>query len=215
MKIVIIDDDPLVSQALKTILEASGDISVPATGSDGSDAIPLYNAHRPDILLMDIRMKKTSGLAAGESLLAMFPDARVFFLTTFSDDDYIVKALRMGARGYLLKQDFDSIVPSLRAVFAGQSVFGGDIAARFSLLNRPVSPDAPDLSSYLLTPKELSIIELVSEGLSNKEIAEKLYSSEGTVRNAISILLDKLSLKSRTQLAIFYLKRAAGIGDEP
>ena len=145
----------------------------------------------------------------------MFPDARVFFLTTFSDDDYIVKALRMGARGYLLKQDFDSIVPSLRAVFAGQSVFGGDIAARFSLLNRPVSPDAPDLSSYLLTPKELSIIELVSEGLSNKEIAEKLYSSEGTVRNAISILLDKLSLKSRTQLAIFYLKRAAGIGDEP
>ena len=213
MKVLIIDDDPLVSQALKTILETDADIMVPSVGSDGSDALPLYDAHQPDILLMDIRMKKVSGLSAGETVLAKYPDARIFFLTTFSDDDYIVKALRMGARGYLLKQNFDSIIPSLRAVMAGQSVFGEDIAARISFLHHATGKKPSLLSEYSLTQKEISILELIADGKSNREIAEHLYIGEGTLRNSISILLEKLGLKSRTQLAIFYLKKEAGIED--
>jgi DNA-binding NarL/FixJ family response regulator len=213
MKVIIIDDDPLVSQALRAILETDPDIVVPCTGSDGSDALPLYEAHQPDVLLMDIRMKNVSGLSGGEAVLRKYPDARIFFLTTFSDDDYIVKALRIGARGYLLKQSFDSIIPSLRAVMSGQSVFGGDIAARISCLQHPSEKKNSLLPAYSLTQKEISILELIAEGKSNREIAEQLYTSEGTLRNSISILLEKLELKSRTQLAIFYLKKEAGIED--
>lgn len=213
MKVIIIDDDPLVSQALRTILESDADIEVPCIGSDGSEALSLFEAYRPDIVLMDIRMKNVSGLAAGEAVLTAHPDARIFFLTTFSDDDYIVKALRMGARGYLLKQSFDSIIPSLRAVLAGQSVFGGDIAARISFLQHATARKPSLLADYSLSQKEISILELIAEGKSNREIAEQLYVSEGTLRNSISILLEKLELKSRTQLAIFYLKKEAGIED--
>ena len=126
MNIVLVDDDALVCASLKTILEAGGEVRVAATGGSGAEAVALYRAHRPDVLLMDIRMAGMTGLEAGESLLREFPDARILFLTTFSDDEYIVRALRMGAKGYLIKQDFESILPALRAVHAGQSVFGGE-----------------------------------------------------------------------------------------
>ena len=130
MNIVLVDDDALVCASLKTILEAGGEVRVAATGGSGAEAVALYRAHRPDVLLMDIRMAGMTGLEAGESLLREFPDARILFLTTFSDDEYIVRALRMGAKGYLIKQDFESILPALRAVHAGQSVFGGEVMGR-------------------------------------------------------------------------------------
>jgi len=206
MNIVIIDDDPLVSEALRTILETDPDVSVLALGKDGSDALPLYETFLPDVLLMDIRMKNVTGLEAGEEVLSRHPDARILFLTTFSDDDYVIKALRMGAKGYLLKQKFESIVPSLKAVMAEQSVFGEEIIARLPLFRESSQRKAPSLEEYKLTPRELEILALIADGLSNKEVAEQLFISEGTVRNAISLLLEKLRLKSRTQLAIFYLK---------
>ena len=209
MNIVIIDDDPLVSEALRTILETDPDVSVLALGKDGSDALPLYETFLPDVLLMDIRMKNVTGLEAGEEVLSRHPDARILFLTTFSDDDYVIKALRMGAKGYLLKQKFESIVPSLKAVMAEQSVFGEEIIARLPLFRESSQRKAPSLEEYKLTPRELEILALIADGLSNKEIAEKLFISEGTVRNAISLLLEKLRLKSRTQLAIFYLKNTS------
>ena len=134
MNIVLVDDDALVCASLKTILEAGGEVRVAATGSSGAEAVALYRAHRPDVLLMDIRMAGMTGLEAGESLLREFPDARILFLTTFSDDEYIVRALRMGAKGYLIKQDFESILPALRAVHAGQSVFGGEVMGRLPWL---------------------------------------------------------------------------------
>lgn len=108
MNIVIIDDDIFVSGALKTILEASGDITVSATGTDGKDAVRLFRTYRPDVLLMDIRMKELSGLDASAEILKEFPDAKILLLTTFSDDEYIVRALKLGAKGYLLKQDYES-----------------------------------------------------------------------------------------------------------
>jgi len=206
MKVIIIDDDPLVAQALTTILQSDPEVSVAAVGNDGDVALSLYEEYHPDILLMDIRMNNVTGLTAGERVLALNPDARILFLTTFADDDYIIKALRMGAKGYLLKQKFESIVPSLKAVMAGQNVFGEDIIARLPhfMENKPRA--TMNLSSLRVTVKELSILALIADGCSNREIADQQYISEGTVRNAISVLLEKLHLKSRTQLAIFYLK---------
>ena len=166
MKIIIIDDDPLVSSALQTILEADPEITVAAVGRDGSEALALYRTHKPDILLLDIRMKNISGLAAGEAFLGEFPDARILFLTTFSDDEYIIHALRIGARGYLLKQDFDSIAPALKAVMTGQSVFGEEIVSRIPLMSR--TPDKPDSGAFSeLTEKELDILRLFGDGMSN------------------------------------------------
>ncbi len=125
MQVVVIDDDQLVAVSLKTILEAAPHITVAALGTGGRDAILLYRAHRPDVLLMDIRMEPVSGLEAAEEILAEYPEANILFLTTFSDDEYIIKALRLGAKGYILKQDFEGIVPALDAVAGGQAVFGG------------------------------------------------------------------------------------------
>ena len=118
MKIIIVDDDCLVSGALKTILEANPDIQVAATGSDGEEACSLYKEYLPDILLMDIRMKGMDGLEASRKILGEFPEAKILLLTTFSDDEYIIKALRLGTKGYLLKQDYASILPALQAVYS-------------------------------------------------------------------------------------------------
>lgn len=204
MRIVVVDDDKLVCVALKTILEAESDITVVGTAHNGKEAIDLYNSLNPDILLMDIRMETMTGLEAAEVILKKDKNGKILFLTTFLDDEYIVKALKIGAKGYIIKQNFESIVPSLRAVSMGQSVFGEDIVSKIpSLIS---NSNRPDFSAFGITEKELEIITTVAEGLSNKEIASKLYLSEGTVRNTISTILEKLNLRDRTQLAVFYYK---------
>ena len=202
MNMIIVDDDSLVAGALKTILEINEDINVAATGSDGLEACELYRKYQPDILLMDIRMKNMSGLEAATVILQEFPQANILLLTTFSDDEYIIKALRLGARGYLLKQDYASILPALRAVFSGQTVFGTEIVSRIPELLQ--SSTAFDYSTYGINERELEIIERIANGYSNKEIASELFLSEGTVRNYLSSILDKLSLRDRTQVAVFY-----------
>lgn len=204
MNILIVDDDKLVSAALKTIIEADPTMHVVGTGHSGSDAIALYQDLQPDILLMDIRMDGMTGLDAGELILRAYPLAKLLFLTTFADDEYIVKALKIGAKGYLLKQNYESIVPSLNAVYSGQSVFGEDIVAKIPTLMNGTSKR--DFAKLGISDKECEIIELVAEGLNNREVAGRLYLSEGTVRNGISVILDKLQLRDRTQLAIFYYK---------
>lgn len=202
MNIVIADDDFLVTTALKTILEASGQVTVLGTGTDGTDAVKLYRKYKPDILLTDIQMKTKSGLEATEEILKDFPDARILLLTTFSDDEYIVKALKLGAKGYLLKQDYESILPALRAVASGQTVFGTEIISKIPELIK--NTDTFDYAVYGISEKEFSIIRLVADGYSNKEIASELFLSEGTVRNYLSTILEKLNLRDRTQLAVFY-----------
>lgn len=204
MRVLVVDDDKLVAISLKTILEADGDISVVGMGHSGEEAIALYREHQPDVLLMDIRMEGMTGLEAAECILKEFKAAKILFLTTFSDDEYIVKALNIGAKGYLLKQDFEGIVPALKAVDGGQSVFGGEIVGKIPVLMQ--GKGEVDYAQYDISEKEQGIIELVAEGLSNREIAEKLYLSEGTVRNYISMILEKLQLRDRTQLAVFYYK---------
>ena len=207
MKVVIIDDDKLVAASLKTIVESDSGIEVLATGSSGQEAIELYDEYKPDVLLTDIRMEGMSGLEAGETILEKHKDAKLLYLTTFNDDEYIVKALSIGAKGYIIKQDFDSIIPSLKAVNSGQSVFGNEITEKLpNILTNSIPNETFKYASFDLTDQEAEIVKCVAEGLSNKEIADKLYLSEGTVRNYISNILSKLELRDRTNLAIFYYK---------
>ena len=204
MRVLVVDDDKLVAVSLKTILEADGEITVVGLGEAGDDAIRLYREQHPDILLMDIRMSPMSGLEASEEILKEKPEAKILLLTTFSDDEYIVKALKCGVKGYLLKQDYASILPAIRAVCTGQTVFGTQIISRLpELLERK---SAFDYETYEITEKERDVMKLVADGKSNKEIAGEMFLSEGTIRNYISGILDKLNLRDRTQLAVFYLR---------
>lgn len=203
MNIILIDDDKLVCSALKTILESDPEFHVPEMGHSGEEAITLYKKHQPDMLLMDIRMAGMTGIDAGEAILKSFPNARILYLTTFADNEYIIRALKIGAKGYILKQNFESIIPAIKAVISGQSVFGDEIVSKLPSMSWT---PAASLEGFDLTDREIEIIRNVAEGLSNKEIAGLLFLSEGTVRNYISTVLEKLNLRDRTQLAIFYYK---------
>jgi len=205
MRIVIVDDDRLVCSSLKVILEMDSEIKVDAVGNDGREAITLYEKYIPDVLLMDIRMATMSGIEAAEKILAKHKNAKILFLTTFSDDEYIVKALKIGAKGYLLKQDYDSIQPALKAVSIGQSVFGSDVVTKLPDLMQKKKEFPYEV--YQLTKKEYELLTMVAEGLSNKEISDAMFLSEGTVRNYLSNLLLKLDVRDRTQAAIFYYKQ--------
>jgi DNA-binding NarL/FixJ family response regulator len=202
IKIIIVDDDNFICTSLRTILQSDPDIEVAAIGASGEEAVDLYNRLHPDVLLIDIRMGILSGLDAGEQILKDHSDARVLFLTTFSDDEYIIKALRIGAKGYLIKQNAEAVAPAIKAIMSGQSVFGSEVTSKLpSFINRN---GKPDLLRYGISTREMEVIELVAKGLNNKEIADMLFLSEGTVRNHLSIILEKTGLRDRTQLAISY-----------
>ena len=204
INVILVDDDLVVTTSLKTILEADDEIAVVGIGHDGADAIELYKEKNPDVCLFDIRMKEKTGIEAAQEIKEFNADAKILFLTTFSDDEYIISAIRMGAKGYILKQDFDKIVPAIKAANLGQTVLGNEIIHRLpSLMGKE---EVQDFSEYGIEPKEQEIIAMVADGLSNKEIAETIFLSEGTVRNYISVILEKLSLRDRTQLAVFYYR---------
>ena len=219
LSVVIVDDDELVAQSLRTILEARGNVRVAALGTKGAEAAALFNEHHPDIMLLDIRMPDLSGLAAGEAILAAHPKARIVFLTTFADDDYIVRALAIGARGYLIKQEARGLAEALHSVMEGQIVLGSDVTDRVSALigqrpangagaafddslSHPDNSQATPAFAESLTQRERDIAELIAEGFDNREIAQTLFLSEGTVRNHISAILQKCDLRNRTQIAI-------------
>lgn len=206
MNVYIIDDDKLVCSSLKIILSADPDITVTGMDHDGRMGIERYREFKPDVLLMDIRMDRMNGLEAGEAILSEFPTARILYLTTFLDDDYIIKALNIGASGYMLKQDFESIVPAVKAVYSGQNVYGNEIVSKLPNLLSHSNGREDHFESIGITDKEYEIISHIAEGFSNKEMAEKLFLSEGTIRNYISLILEKLNLRDRTQIAIFYYK---------
>jgi DNA-binding NarL/FixJ family response regulator len=206
MTILIVDDDKLVGISLKTIIETEPGLQVTDIGCSGEDAVRLYGACKPDILLMDIRMDGLTGLDAGEKILKAHADAKILYLTTFADDEYIVRALKIGAKG----------ISSSRISKASSGSQGRP--RRAERLRRRYNGENPEsvgrsekksLDDYGITEKEAEVIRCIADGLSNREIAAALYLSEGTVRNSVSVIMDKLGLKRRTQIAIFYYKNAA------
>lgn len=206
MKVLIVDDNGLIRDSLKILLSLEPDIEVVGIASNGQQAFELCQKTRPDIVLMDIRMPIMDGVLGTKLIKEHFNDIKIIILTTFKDDEYIREAIKNGAEGYILKnQSSDSIVDSLRAVYKGNTVLDKEVADTLTSMLKD-KPEKKNKIDYELGNRELEILKLISEGLSNKEIGAKLYLSEGTVRNYITGLLDKLNLRDRTQLAIFYLK---------
>ncbi len=206
MRLIVVDDDRLVVDSLKIILGAQPQIEVVGTGADGNDAVALYTEHVPDIALLDIQMPGRDGLSAAREILERDPAARVVFLTTFSDDEYIVSALKLGARGYLIKTDVAAIPPALEQVMDGKRVLEGKAIEDIDFDGMDAGTPRRPAAFAGLTDREFEVAELIARGLDNKEIAATAYMGEGTVRNRISSILAKMGLRNRTQIAIAYLR---------
>jgi len=199
MKLLIADDDGLIRDSLKLLIETKAGW-VARTAPDGKAAYDLCAEEPPDIVLMDIRMPVCDGVEATRKIKADFPGVKIVMLTTFTDDGYISSAIDAGAEGYLLKSTpADGIIERINAVEKGAMVF--DKGVELSSVKKSVQPIFAEL-----TERENEVLSLVATGLSNNEIAAKLYLSPGTVRNAVSVILEKLNLRDRTQLAVYYWK---------
>lgn len=206
MRIVIADDDALVREGLKLILETVEGFDVAALASNGQEAVALCGSVRPDIVLMDIRMPVMDGVQATRQIKQQFENIKVLLLTTFNDTQYIRSAVQFGADGYILKSNSsDSIIESIRAVYKGNVVYEKQIAKALSGMVPKDCKISPQQAG--ITQRELDTMKYIAEGLSNREISERLFISEGTVRNLISALLTKLNLKDRTQLAVHYIRK--------
>lgn len=205
MKVLIVDDDALIREGLKILLEIEEDFLVVGTASNGQEALEMCRKEKPDLVLMDIRMPVIDGVLGTKLIKSHFEDIKVVILTTFMDDEYIKEALKSGAEGYILKnQPADSIIESLRAVGKGNIVLEREVAHALSAMLKEGKKAAPEQLD--ISQRELGILKLVGEGLSNREIAESLNLSEGTTRNYVTGLLEKLGFRDRTQLAIFYIR---------
>lgn len=200
MKILIVDDDPLVCQSLQVLLSREEDIEVVGTANNGAEAIAFCQKVLPDVILMDIRMPVMDGIRATRQIKEAWPHIRVMMLTTFQDEKNIRLSILSGAEGYLIKSTaVTNMAQQLRAIVSGTSVLDTDV------LKSLTKPEREELQQ--LTAREMNILELVVQGLSNREISEQLFLNEGTVRNSLSIILEKLQLRDRTQLAIYYWRK--------
>ena len=214
IRVLLADDDEVIVRALSTVLSREPDIEVVGSALTGEEAVRKAAELVPDVALLDIQMPGIGGIVAAEQMLAARPDARIVFLTTFSDDEYIVSALRLGARGYLIKQDVLTIAPALRSVMAGRSVLEGEVLERALASGRERDGEgerAADVDDAALvamfpqlTEREREVVRCIAEGLDNREVASRAYMGEGTVRNHITQILAKLGLKNRTQIAVAY-----------
>lgn len=200
MRLLIVDDDPLVCRSLQLLLVKEEDFEVVNTAGNGQAAIEICQLELPDVILMDIQMPVMDGIECLKRIKQQWPSIQIMMLTTFRDEHNIRMALKAGAEGYLLKStSIENMAQQIRALKAGSTILDADV------LKAIVEPDRIKLAG--LTDRERDIVELVAQGLSNKEIADQLFLSAGTVRNMLSIILDKLELRDRTQLAIYYWQR--------
>lgn len=203
MTVIIVDDDALICRSLTLILSKEPDIEVLGTAATGREAVELCKKQAPDLVLMDIRMPQMDGIQATRLIKQLNPAIKVVMLTTFQDRPSIAMALKSGAEGYLLKTDKIAAIPNqLRVLHSGTAVLDSTVLKTLS------TPDLPPIDT--LTPRERDVLELVAQGLTNKEIAEQLFLSEGTVRNLVSVIMEKLGAKNRTHLSfIVWNERAA------
>jgi DNA-binding NarL/FixJ family response regulator len=206
IKILIVDDQSLFREGLKTLLAVQPDFEVIGEASNGEEALRLSATLKPGVILMDLRMPVLDGVRTTERLREVLPDARVIMLTTFDDDDLVFDGLRAGATGYLLKDvSSEKLFEAVRAAAKGEYFLLPSITAKviaeFSRLPRAINHKQSELAESL-SPRELEILRLVATGVSNKEIADRLVISEGTVKNHLSSILSKLSVKDRLQAVI-------------
>lgn len=209
IKVMIADDQELIRESLKIVLSTHVDIDVVDTASDGFEVLKCLEKYVVDVILMDIRMPGMDGVMATKEVKAKYPNTKIIILTTFDDDDFVFSALRYGASGYLLKGvSMDELYKAIVTVNTGGAMINPDIATKvFSMFskvqqnNYTIKVDEKDVET--LSKPEWKVIQHVGYGLSNKEIAQKLFLSEGTVRNYLSSILSKLNLRDRTQLAIW------------
>ena len=202
---LVVDDDKIVRDSMKIILSMDSDINVVGTSSNGDEAFEFCRHNRVDVALMDIRMPVCDGVLGTKKIKETFPNIKIIILTTFNDDEYIVRALKNGASGYLLKNiSPDKIIKDIKAVHSGNMLIHSDVAKKIGELLSLEKKD--NYSAYNLKNNEIKIMQLISDGYTNKEIAGKMFLSEGTVKNKISDILRKLNLRDRTQIAIYYLK---------
>lgn len=210
IKIIIADDEKLIREGLKIILSTYEDIQVLALCDNGKAAYEFCRDNKVDVVLMDIRMPECDGVLGTKLIKGSTPDTRVLVLTTFKDGEYIKEALENGASGYLLKDSsYDLIYAGIKAVYGGNVVVHPEIAAKLMVKeeSQKEALKLEDLKREMaLTDREILIIEYIAGGLSNKEIGEKMFLTEGTVKNNITTILSKLSLRDRTQIAIFAFK---------
>ena len=205
IKVVIADDVQILRQGLKAILEQDEEIAVIGLAADGREAWQLSRTLKPDVVLMDMRMPEYDGSYGITKIKEEFPDMRVLVLTTFDDKETVDAAIASGADGYILKEmEDEKVIQSVRAVCAGIRVFGGSVFE--GMRKNMASATARSALADTLTGRERDMMRLVARGMDNKEIAGELFLAEGTVRNNISRLLEKLKLKDRTQLAVFAVK---------
>lgn len=217
MKILIVDDQRLMRDGLATIIGLEPGMEVVGTAEDGRDAFAKVVDWQPDVVLMDIQMPGMDGVEGSELILNHFPDTKVLILTTFDDAELILKVLDKGVHGYLLKDmPSEAIVSAIQSVYSGGTVLQHDITAmllkqlrKMSDLNpdqeHPLSKIEPD-ELRLLTEREKDVLALLGQGLNNKEMANLLHLTEGTVKNHVSNLIAKLGLRDRTQAAVFSVR---------
>ena len=202
IKILIVDDGHLIRQGLKALLELEPDLQIVGEAQNGQIAIDRVKELQPDVVLMDIRMPIMDGVTATKEICLQFPHVNILVLTTFDDDTYVAAAIRFGAKGYLLKDTpSEEIAAAIRAVNLGYTHLATGMIAKV-IANR-VEPEI-SLPSELaqLTPRELEVLKLIAIGANNREIAQQLYISEGTVKNHVTNILNRLNLRDRTQAAI-------------
>ncbi len=207
IKVLLIDDQSLIRQGLKALLELEPDLEIIGEGENGQVAINLALTLQPDVILMDVRMPIMDGVAATQEIHQRFPEIKVLVLTTFDDNEYVSAALQYGAMGYLLKDTpSEELAVAIRAVHKGYTQLGPGIVKKLLTQFPPTiqnsKPEPPTILAEL-TPREKDVLRLIATGASNREISQKLFISEGTVKNHVTSILNRLNLRDRTQAAIF------------
>jgi DNA-binding NarL/FixJ family response regulator len=201
IRILIVDDQHIIRQGIKSMLECSPDLQVISEAENGQKAIDQIAILHPDIVLMDIRMPVMDGVAATQIISQSYPQTKVIVLTTFDDDEYVSQAIRLGAKGYLLKDtEPDEIASAIRAVYKGHTQLGPGLLEKVLLVPEVISNPPPELA--LLTPRELEVLRLIASGANNREIANSLFLSENTVKNYVTNILSCLNVRDRTQAAL-------------
>ena len=208
IRVLICDDQWIVCEGLEAILDADPDLEVVGTAHDGAQALELIPETRPDVVLMDLKMPLMNGVQATQKIREQYPEIKVLVLTTYGADEWVFDAIRSGAAGYLLKGTPRSeLIDAVKGTAAGDTHVDPAVAGKlFACIARHPTPPQDTTLVNALSDRELDVLRLLARGMSNAEIAEQLYLSQGTVRNYVSAILTKLDLADRTQAALLALR---------